>query len=126
MNRKIKFRGKRLDNGEWVYGDLWQHNERVDIVDRKADSHPVDPGTVGQYTCLKDRNGVAIYEGDILNHPAGPKAEIKYIPEHAAFIARYMYEGEQTYNYLEGDGVLKLCEIIGNIYENPELLEGEA
>lgn len=69
MNREIKFRGIRLDNGEWIYGDL---NHLVDGVyisnDNGCNMAQVYPDTVGQYTGLKDKNGKEIYEDDILAH----------------------------------------------------------
>lgn len=58
MNREIKFRGKRLDNGEWVYGDLLHLVDGVYISnDNGNNMAQVDPDTVGQYTGLKDKNG---------------------------------------------------------------------
>ncbi|MGV6934082.1 YopX family protein [Paenibacillus sp. CMM36] len=131
--RDIKFRGKRLDNGEWVFGDIWQHNGRVDIVDHRAQSHPVDPETVGQYTGTGDRHDKDIYEGDVLRHvnPHWGHKEVQLrVVEwenktadngqlmNCGFAFKQIGRGFFTYYSPEKD-----LEVIGNIHDNPELLQ---
>lgn len=75
-----------------------------------------------QLTGLKDRNGKDIYEGDILLDAVGV-GEVKWMPEHCAFLVRTT--DPHQYHRLESDGQLKISEIVGNVYENPELLGKE-
>jgi uncharacterized phage protein (TIGR01671 family) len=151
--RVIKFRGKDLDTNEWVYGDLLRAidydpdtrkgvftkgyiihekgDENTNYVCRSVD---IDPNTVGQFTGFFDTNGQPIFEGDIL------KSHIKKF-EHIPYIVGYrlgLFEtrpnnqdlASMPLKYLLNDNdegsTLKSWTVIGNIYDNPELLKGGA
>ncbi len=138
--REIKFRGKRIDNGQWVCGQLrFYDNDFCEImesgekrqtchVDGKpfyqsfAKVYEVDPATVGQYTGLKDRNGVEIFEGDIIRIDGMGVGVVDY--EEGRFA---MHRKEERFCwpvYCRIDHSPFVPEIIGNIHDNPELLEG--
>ena len=128
--REILFRGKRIDNGEWAYGnfafaDIFTEHQHY-IFQNKAFEHAVDPSTVGQYTGLTDKNGKRIFEGDVCQTKGIPLIDEK------PFVAVWndYYSGfywENIDNPRETDmftqTVAELTEIIGNIHDNPELLK---
>ena len=113
--REIKFRGKRNDNGEWVYGWYVGYSNAMgyihgDYVD-KNEVWQVDAETVGQYTGLKDKKGVEIYEGDLLQFEDYPPQEVVW--EDGGFAVEDYYLADWY------DGAV----VIGNIHDNPELME---
>ena len=137
MNREIKFRGKDREN--WYYGDLVQeirHNDNklfdgtmtyirnceYKNGDYIGDSFPVSSETIGQYTGLHDKNGKEIYEGDIVKIKYRDEDIGKVIYEHNGFSIDVT---NMNKNYGRVSFVNNFMEVIGNIYDNPELLGGE-
>ena len=117
--REILFRGKRMDNGELVFGDLirepWGYCIQVVTGSGNGYSrkkYAITEETVGQYTGLKDKNGKRIFEGDILSIWNDRNDVVVY--EDGAFI---MEDTEIPMRF-----AIKF-EVIGNIHDNPELLE---
>lgn len=158
--RTIKFRGKRCDNGEWVYGYYAMlRNEFKEwhciMTEKDASENyikdcngynmlytPVNHNTVGQFTGLYDKNGEEIYEGDILRYPA----KDKYHEENFVSFEVFWHDNDCADNHVGWQidrrhfhGCIcgtfdistflprytKKMVIIGNIYDNPELLEGD-
>lgn len=150
--REILFRGKRVDNGEWTEGYFiyckseWEDESgrTAEIIPREADRickgeyypydvYEVDPETVGQFTGLTDKNGRRIFEGDIVDMtgewwdasgPAGynsPITSVKWDKYICGFSPFANYDCDCGV-YIEASG----CEVIGNIHDNPELMDGKA
>ena len=129
----IEFRGKRTDNGEWVYGNLVRGcDEKYAYIVEFGNKETcrnyvnVNPDTVGQYTGLKDRNGTKIFEGDIVDvlydvNYIGVAAERIGVFEVVFYNGCFMKQkGGVQYHFIPSDK----CTVIGNIYDNPELLGG--
>ena len=136
--REILFRGKRVDNGEWIQGDIVQFPVHgvVRIVEQEPSykDAEVDSDTVGQYTGLTDKNGRKIFEGDIIHLEYSQvffggeyfgeyTAEVSY--KEGCFITDGTNNGDEIETPLSGFDNDEL-EIIGNIHDNPELLGGES
>ena len=117
----IKFKAKRLDNGEWVKGDLLHSTSYVGISypsDEFSDVpivHRVDPKTVCQFTGLKDEDGNDIFEGDLLAEKRFPMYEVGYV--NSEFAASYI--GENTFIF-KLPALSKGCVVCGSIYDRKE------
>ena len=118
--REILFRGKRTDTGKWIYGQLARYNLRFDVANM-VDEHemlvPVLTKTIGQFTGLTDKNDKKIFEGDVVKR-VGDKCVVKWTEEDAKFIIiGSMTKLDFSFCFAEH------LEVIGNIHDNPELLE---
>ncbi len=140
--REIKFRGKRADNGNWVYGN---YIEKIDptkkeptfwaslIHDKALTAVEVDPKTVGQFTGLHDKNGNPIYEKDkvilfskktkavYFNKDTGTQLVFTVLYKDACF---WLYSEDVDYWFMPLrmiEDVEVDIEVIGNVFDNPEL-----
>lgn len=131
--REILFRGKRLDNGEWVEGDICHHDGVVSYIgqhpaDGSMVCYDLDPETVGQFTGLVDRSGKRIFEGDVVSTDLErPYLIVEF--RDGCFMFNVNDGGEDYYDIMvpilrEPQTVYKYGEVIGNIHDKPELLEG--
>jgi uncharacterized phage protein (TIGR01671 family) len=138
--REILFRGKRIDNGEWVEGFYhytnWYHPVTKELAFTNhwilpvggQDAFQVDPETVGQYTGLIDKNGKKIFEGDIHE-----RVGHYFVVKHGESKRSANEDGRYGWHFKAvKDGACggfygdekDYVNIIGNIHDNPELLEG--
>lgn len=126
--RTIKFKGKAIDDKEWLYGDLVSSADKkrfaILVNDKESyDECEVTPETIGQFSGLYDCDGAEIYEGDILKWITGKMYVVK-------FWRGMFYASVEECNdgFLGGfplHALNEYCEIIGNIYDNTELLKGD-
>ena len=129
MKREILFRGKRADNREWVYGYLIGNNVIVgEVVDFDEDYfntefwYKVDPETVDQFTGLTDKNGIKVFEGDIVKFYDDSEDElvngvVVFNADFCSFcVSMKGHEDVMLMAYWQ-------YEVIGNSYDNPELLK---
>ena len=130
MERIHLYRGKRLDNGQWVEGSLIGEDiivgKIVDFEDAYFTTefwYKVDPETVGQFTGMTDKNGTKIFEGDIVRHIDTTRHVVEVV------ISEVYFDTEMLKFRLRYSNELFHCqfnnefEVIGNIHDNKELLK---
>lgn len=147
MNDRHLYKAKRTDNGEWVEGYLYriaeEQNPFIMLINRNAESHEVDLSTICQYTGLTDKNGKMIWENDIVKfEDIGEegyeyKEGFDYINKAKVVWSKGRFELDSFLS--NNSGTLELMnsspeefydmfeeyeEVIGNIFDNPSLLEG--
>ena len=154
--RIIKFRGKRIDNGEWVYGmpysfkrlicDIpyydrlsilmfnpeWDLEAQINYLrDPKNFAHLEDsvwkviPESVGQYTGFRDEKHIEIYGKDIVKINNEKCWKVIFYASEAGFWIKYTYESGFWKMRSLADSINKKIEIVGNLIDNPELLESD-
>lgn len=146
--REIKFRGLRIDNGQWAYGYYVYDNntDRAYIYNVYINSNDVPtlqrdeviPNTVGQYTGINDKNGTCIYEGDKLSAEISDGQDVQFSvhlgdtfelmnPEDGYYGWYCKYTGgsypDIAEHYCQLNRSSESCEVIGNIHTHPELLK---
>lgn len=143
MNNRYIFRGKRKDNGEWVEGNYLFKRKRSGvfgqiiseldfdrhlIIDLRGNSHEVIPETVEQCSGVPDKNGKLIYEGDLLRFTNSDNEQSIYKVFYDDVYAGYRIQeiGLGGLDEMSSwEDIREYFEVIGNIYDNPELLEVE-
>lgn len=135
MNREILFRGKRLENNEWLYGSHFTDSGEDYIIPQNLlgindyEEYQVDQNTIGQYTGLKDRNGIKIYEGDVLcstvfdcfGNDMQYTLEVEWLDSE--FVASCNRDGEEkSWNLGWLHGQDDEIEVIGNIHDKQQEL----
>ena len=139
MNREILFRGKRVNNGEWVYGYLTMCTDGSCYIATEIErnviryvkgkpsyvfnciEYEVDPKTVGQYTGMEDKDENKIVEGDLYRSDSGYIFEVVYLESEACFVGVPVKEPE-SWVFLED---MLDMERVGNKWDDSELLEVE-
>ncbi len=139
--REILFRGKRIDNGKWIKGFYYErlnpftedgHPVKYFIADVPPFANEIYQETIGQFTGLVDKNGKKVFEGDILSiecYDGGSlfepsctwheNAEVIWSQEHFGWYAKFADEELSLWEYDDS----KTIEVIGNIHDDPELME---
>ena len=127
----IKFKAKRLDNGEWIKGYFYEENDNTYIIENRQEesklnrniTYQADPSTVCLFTGFLDKSGREIYEGDIVKYPTDtPSINKSFQVDVIEWTTR---ENPVCVGFWIGSDYAdqESIEVIGNIHENPDLLK---
>ena len=131
--REILFRAKRIDNGNWVEGDLrqdrdletayisgWDYYTTEGGLEREPFEYEIEPETLCQYTGLKDKDGNRIWENDIVKHEiSDTTGTVKWYEEdYVGWCVDDVYVDEQQFT----DEMWNECEVIGNAFDDKHFL----
>ena len=128
MKREIEFRAKSID-GYWVSGDLHLQCKYPHIHTAERRSVPIDPKTIGQFTGLTDRKGIAIYEGDVLNCYDGyPEPWVRVVRYSADLVEEtptpgFVLANVKGVSWTDTFDEYDEFEVIGNEFDNPSLIQ---
>lgn len=136
MERTIKFRGKRVSDGRWLYGYYyykWRTSQNVIHLDAQQgvgvdNEFEVTPESVGQFTGLKDKNGKEIFEGDVIRRTISvPELDPVSYNEVISFVPGYFNSCKISDKNDTGSVLMEYhlheIEVIGNVTDNPELIK---
>lgn len=132
MNDRYLYKAKRVDNGDWIIGYLYRLSENthpfIMLCGKYGESYEVDEHTICQCTGLKDKNGKLIWENDICDRKEEYPEIVKYNNGDWTLDYSYSKGKESGYCYCNlGFYALerKCVEVIGSVFDNPELLESK-
>jgi len=122
--RDYEFRGKKIGTGEWLYGNLFNDGAEDYIIPKTLfgmddlEDCQVDLNTIGEWTCLRDKEGTKVYEGDIVEYHG-----FKYLVIRNTEIACFAFKSINVVSQdIIGLALDRQTKVIGNKYDNPELL----
>lgn len=126
MENRYLFRGKRIDNGEWIFGNLIQTDDGVYIIQNYVPqnlikNYEVDPSTICLCTGFQDKNGKLIFENDIVETQYG-KAVVVWDKSEWRIKWNDDLIWRKDLHYWANDNSWRI-EVVGNKFDNPELLE---